>query len=69
LKSFAANGHGCFAAPMTVSVHLSETYDLRCLGYISEVVADYYAIYHDSRLRHAGIDTLIASAQNFLQQD
>ena len=69
IKSFAMNGHGCFAAPMTASVHLNQTYQLRCIGYLPDVIEHYYAIYTDSRMRHPGIDKLIFNARQTLQQD
>ena len=63
LKYFATNGHGCFAAPLSLSEYLATSHYVLPIGELTGLTVSYYALHNIRRLKHAGIETIIAAGQ------
>jgi LysR family transcriptional activator of nhaA len=47
LKMFGQEGHGVFAVPSSIAEHISQRYDVSCIGETLAIKERYYAIYTD----------------------
>ena len=63
LKVFAAQGHGAFAAPLSVSRHLDEQYGAVQVGVVDGVTDAFYAISVERRIKHPAVSAISEAAR------
>jgi LysR family transcriptional activator of nhaA len=64
LQTFAAAGHGLFAAPTVVAHEVSRRFDVGTVGTIDGVQERFYAITVERRLKHPAVVAICAQAGN-----
>jgi len=64
LQTFAAAGHGLFAAPTVVAQEVSRRFDVRTVGTIDQFPERFYAITVEWRLKHPAVVAICAQAGN-----
>jgi LysR family transcriptional activator of nhaA len=66
LQTFAAAGHGLFAAPTVVAQEVSRQFEVRAVGRIPELKERFYAISVERRLKHPAVVAICNQARNDL---
>ena len=66
LKVFAHEGHGAFAAPISVQEHLREQYGVVLVGRADGLVDNYYAISVERRIKHPAVSAISEAARAVL---
>ena len=64
LQTFAAAGHGLFAAPSAVAEEVARRFDVRVIGTIDELRERFYAITVERRLKHPAVVAICAQARS-----
>jgi LysR family transcriptional activator of nhaA len=66
LQTFAAAGHGLFAAPTVISREIARRFDVRPVGEIADLRERCYAISVERRLKHPAVVAICAQARGDL---
>jgi len=66
LKVFASQGHGAFAAPLSVSEHLKQQFGVVMVGTIEGVTDRSYAISVERRITHPAVAAISQAARQVL---
>jgi LysR family transcriptional activator of nhaA len=63
MKAFGRQGAGVFAAPAVLEAEIEAQYGVRCVGRSDEIVAEYYAISVERRIRHPCVGAVSDAAR------
>ncbi len=63
LQTFAAAGHGLFAAPAVVAEEVTRRFNVRVVGTIGDLRERFYAITVERRLKHPAVVAICAQAK------
>jgi LysR family transcriptional activator of nhaA len=66
LQTFAAAGHGLFAAPTVIAGELARRFDVRPVGELADLRERAYAISVERRLKHPAVLAICAQARGDL---
>jgi LysR family transcriptional regulator, transcriptional activator of nhaA len=66
LQTFAAAGHGLFAAPTVIAAEIARRFDVRPVGELADVRERCYAISVERRLKHPAVVAICAQARGDL---
>jgi LysR family transcriptional activator of nhaA len=63
LKTLGQAGHGLFPAPVVIAREVCRQYNVVLVGTIAPVIAQYYVISAERRLKHPGIVAMTAAGR------
>lgn len=63
IKTFAQQGLGAFAAPLAIEREIVRQFDLAPIGHVPELVARYYAISTERKIKHPAVAALTERAR------
>jgi LysR family transcriptional activator of nhaA len=66
LQAFGSQGHGFFFAPSAISKEICRQYKVKCIGEVSELIQEFYAVSVERKISHRAVKLITDHATDAL---